>query len=167
MGSSESSAPAKDQTFVNESKKESQSGRGILKDRRSTYKSKGSSRSSSSSSSERGSSFYGKESDIRESVPPSEHDIGSPGVPDERVSVIGELKKDITKVKDKLDESVNNLSYNLKKYNVEKHPELGDDFTLFLDCENNLDGVTNFLRASKHLGFESLRKVRYGEKDTI
>lgn len=38
--------------------------------------------------------------------------------------------------------------------------ELNEDYNLFLDLEHNYEGSTDFLRESKGLRFQTLRKVK-------
>lgn len=38
--------------------------------------------------------------------------------------------------------------------------ELNEDYNLFLDLEHNYEGATDFLRESKGLRFQTLRKVK-------
>lgn len=149
----------KDQTFVVESRTESKDGsRGILKDRLTSYQSKGSSRSSSSSSDR--SSFYDDEDNrVSEAKSIKKSEMASPGIPDERKSKIRFVDSKPLGVGEKIDANCTELIYKLKKFGIDKHPELGDDYTLFLDLENNYDGVSSFLKESKNLRFDSIRKV--------
>lgn len=53
----------------------------------------------------------------------------------------------------------NKLAYLLKKHNIDEDPILDDDYYLYLDLNENYDGVVDFLKEADNYEFDRLRKL--------
>lgn len=157
MGNNQSEEQ-KDTTFSEQSKKESVNGRGILKHRPSSYKSRGSSQASHSSN-DHESDYSEEEASNKGSALLRPTEMTVVEVPDERKSMFRKLPDQVTDVSEYLQDNNQQMVAKLKRFKIDKHPELGEDFTLYLDLENNFQGVCDFLRESKDLRFDAIRKV--------
>lgn len=93
-----------------------------------------------------------RSSSIKECERSSHHHGESPGI----------MEKATDKVKEAAEETkegTHSLIYKMKKLGVHSGKQKGNDYTLYLDLENNYDGVNEFLTLTDELRFETLKKV--------
>lgn len=64
-----------------------------------------------------------------------------------------------SKEEEKSTSDTDKLAYLLKKHKIDDKPKLGNDYYLYLDLNENYNGVVNFLREADEYEFDRLRKL--------